>query len=358
MAITTKAVGELDPNAAPPTETAAQALLADLAPSDDNAIKGRLIMDYGDSGDGKSTRAHSLARYYYAKTGKKVRLVSAEDSSKLVFQDLIDAGIVEAVFITEPKTPLPTYERLVEGEWPLAGQFDELKVKVNGIETIKKRQKWQRRSEWEGQVSAYIFEGLSTISENILDYLRETGRFPREQSDSFSEDGRTFMAASQTAFGFAQSEGIKLLKASGQLPVDRVLWTAHEAKGKDEFGGEAVRGPKLVGTAATNLVRKLVGVLLHADRVDGQVRVYFDSHPDKLNNKINWSAKTTIAPIAAKEFKRIYPTGYFVPKLPADGYVGAKDGLIEFLQHEETIRSKSSDAASRLVALHNKEINQ
>jgi hypothetical protein len=354
MPITTKTVGEADP-ANVTTETAAQALLADLAPTDDNAIKGRLIMDYGDSGDGKSTRAHSLARYYYAKTGLKVRLVSAEDSSKLVFQDLIDAGIVEAVFITEPKTPLPTYERLVEGEWPLQGQFDEVKVKVAGVEQIKKRQKWQRRSEWEGSVSAYIIEGLSTISENILDYLRETGRFPREQSDGFSEDGRTFMAASQTAFGFAQSEGIKLLKASGQLPVDRVLWTAHEAKGKDEFDGGAVRGPKLVGTAATNLVRKLVGVLLHADRVDGQVRVYYDNHADKLNKAINWSAKTTVAPTAARDFKTKYPLGYLIPELPKDGYVGSNDGLIPFLKFEEEIRTKSSDAASQLVAIHNKE---
>lgn len=348
MALTTKTVGEADPDA----PTTAIDLLTDLAPTDDAAIKGRLIMDYGDSGDGKSTRAHSLARYYYSKTGKKVRLVSAEDSSKLVFQDLIDAGIVEAVFITEPKTPLPTYERLVEGEWPLPGEFDEIKVKVGGVEQIKKKQRWQKRADWEGSVSAYIFEGLSTISENILDYLRETGRFPREQSDGFAEEGRTFMAASQTAFGFAQSEGIKLLKASGQLPVDRVLWSAHEAKGKDEFGAEVVRGPKLVGSAATNVVRKLVGVLLHTERVDGQVRCYFENHGDQTNPKISWKAKVTIAPSHANAFKQKYPTGYFIPTLPKDGYVGSNDGLIPFLQLEEEIRTKSSDAASLLVALN------
>jgi hypothetical protein len=267
---------------------------------------------------------------------------------------LIDAGIVE-FYAIPPMSPLPIYERLMEGEWPLHGQYEEVKVKVGGVEQIRKKQKWQKRSEWEGTVSAYVVEGLSTISENILDYLRENGRFPREQSDGFSEEGRTFMAASQTAYSFTQSEGVKLLKLSGALPVDRVLWTAHEAKGKDEFGGEAVRGPKLVGSAATNLVRKLVGVLLHSERVDGQVRVYFENHADLSNKNISWKAKCTVSPTQANVFKQKYPTGYFIPTLPKDGYVGSKDGLIPFLELEEEIRSKSSDAASLLVALHNKE---
>src|ERR1700750_3062448 len=105
MAIQTKVIGQPDPDAQP-TDMAPAAFLTDLAPADDQAIKGRLIMDYGDSGDGKSTRAHSFARYYYSKTGKKVRLVASEDSSKQVFQDLIDAGIVEATFIPA-NAPLP-----------------------------------------------------------------------------------------------------------------------------------------------------------------------------------------------------------------------------------------------------------
>lgn len=346
MSLTTKPVGQADPD--PPTT--AIDLLTDLAPTDDAAIKGRLIMDYGDSGDGKSTRGSSFARHYYVKTGKKVRLIAAEDSSKQVFQDLIDAGIVEATFIPSNASPA-YYERLMEGEWPLQ-EFDEIKVKVGGVEQIKKRQKWQKRADWEGSVSAYVIEGLSTIAENILDYLREKGHFTREQSDGFTDEGRTFMAASKTSYGFTQDEGIKLLKLSGALPVDRVLWTAHEAKGSDEFGGEVIRGPKLVGSAATNRCRKLVGVLLHTERVDGQIRCYFESHPDQTNPKISWKAKVTVAPTAANAFKQKYPTGYFIPTLPKDGYVGSNDGLIPFLQLEEEIRTKSSDAASQLVALN------
>lgn len=348
MKIETKAVG------LPTADLAdvSQIEVPSVIPPDDSSVKGRIIMDYGDSGDGKSTRAHSFARYYYAKTGKPVLLVSAEDSSKLVFQDLIDAGIVKPIFLTSSQTPLVTYERITEGELPLVGETEPIIRKVGGKEeVVGQKQKWRKIGP--DEFSAAIFEGLSTIAENVLDYLRENGRFPREQSDGFQDGGRTFMAASQTAFGFTQSEGLKLLRTSGMLPVERVLWTAHEAKGKDEFGGGAVRGPKLVGSAATNVVRKLVGVLLHTDRVNGEIRVYFENHPDQTNKAIEWKAKITVAPTQAKKFKAKYPQGYFVPTLPTDGYVGSKDGLIPFLELEEEIRSQSSDAASRLAQSFN-----
>lgn len=342
-----------------PIATDGDNLELEIAVSDIKKIQGRTIIDYADSGDGKSARAHSLARYYFAKSGgKKVRLVAAEDSTRNVFQDLIDAGIVEAVFMLDSKSPMITMERITEGEWPLTGQFDERTVtkKINGKDELVtiKSQKWQKKEEWEGSVSAYIFEGLTTTCEIILDYLTSTGRFQREQKDGFDEGGRTFMAASQTSYGFTQGEGIKLLKTAGMLPVERVLWTAHEAKGKDEFGSDgAVRGPKLVGSAATDTIRKYVGVLLHSDRVKGEngkpdeIRTYVTNHPDPKNTSIAWKAKVTIPPTKAKEFAANYPKGYFVPQLPdGDNYSG-DDGLIPFLKFEAKIQASATDAAAK-----------
>lgn len=321
-----------------------------LVPSDVDLVKGRIIMDYGDSGDGKSTRAHSFARYYYAKTGLPVVLVSAEDSSKTVFQDLIDAGIVLPIFLISSTTPLSTYERIIEGDLPIPGAYDVEKktVKKDGKDVVVevKKQRWMKKEEIAGNYGAYIFEGVSTITENVLDYFRETGRFPREQNDGYSEGGKTFMAASQTAFGVAQGEGLKLVRNSAMLPVERILWTSHESKGKDD-DGNLIRGPKLVGSAATNVMRKLVGILLHTERVEGQIRVYFENHPDQFSPKVSWKAKVTVNPFFATELKKRYPQGFFVPKLPeanAD-YLTSRDGLIEFLELEEEIRKKGSAGA-------------
>ena len=336
-------------------QNAANAGDFDEVPTDSTLVQGRLIMDYGDSGDGKSTRAHSFARYYFIKTGLPVVLIGAEDSSKAVFQDLIDAGIVVPVWITSSTTPISMYEKLTEGDIPLPGQFEEISktIKKDGkdVTTVSLKQKWTKREENIGKFSAYIFEGLSTIAENILDHLRETGRFPREQSDGFVEGGRTFMAASQTAYGFAQSEGIKLVRTSGMLPVERVLWTSHESKGKDEFDGSLVRGPKLVGSAATNVMRKHVGVLLHTERVNGEIRTYFDNHQDQQSPKVEWKAKVTVNPFFATTLKQKFPGGYFVPKLPpaASEYLQAQDGLIPFLELEAEVRSMGSAGARALV---------
>ncbi len=325
----------------------------DEVPTDDTLVHGRIIMDYGDSGDGKSTRAHSFARFYFIKTGLPVVLVAAEDSSKAVFQDLIDAGIVVPVWITSSTTPISMYERLVEGDLPIPGEVEEVKktIKKDGkdVTTVSLKQKWSPRDENRGKYGAYIFEGLSTFSENILDHLRETGRFPREQSDGFVEGGRTFMAASQTAYGFVQSEGIKLVRTSGMLPVARVLWTSHESKGKDEFDGSLVRGPKLVGSAATNVMRKHVGVLLHTERVGGEIRTYFRNHPDQQSPKVEWKSKITVNPFLAKEMDKRFPNGYFVPQLPTgDAYLTSNDGLIPFLKIEEEIRQRGIEGANNL----------
>jgi energy-coupling factor transporter ATP-binding protein EcfA2 len=334
-----------------------------LVETDEAAVQGRTIILYGDSGVGKSTLAHSFARYYFIRTGLPVLLVAAEDSSKTIMQDLIDAGIIEAVFLTSSKIAPSVYERIVEGELPLPGQFDVVKTvkKVEGkdVTVESRKQKWLGKDEVAGRFGAVIFEGLSTIAENVLDYLRETGRFPREQSDGFVEGGRTHMAASQTAYGFTQAEGIKLLKNSGMLPVQRVLWTAHEAKGKDDFDGSLIRGPKLVGSAATNVIRKHAGILLHADQVEGEIRTYFTNHPDQTSPKIDWKAKVTVNPFFAREMAKQHPKGYFVPKLPTgDDYLSSNDGLIPFLKLEEEIRAKGSAGAKNLAAAVKSKLTQ
>ena len=135
------------------------------------------------------------------------------------------------------------------------------------------------------------------------------------------------------------------------LPVERVAWSSHESKGKEEFGSATTRGPKMVGSAGTDSIRKYVGVLLHTDRVNGEIRTYFENHADALNDKIQWKAKVTSQPILATEFEEKVSQGLFcAATLPTGSYMGAKDGLIPFLEVEDEIALMSTDAANELVA--------
>lgn len=290
-----------------PAPVAAQATMPkalDLGLGDYKQIKARTVLLYGDSGLGKSTNARFFAQWMYEKTGLKVRLIAFEDSSKMIFQPLIDLGIVEAVFLTKVTAPLVVMRRLSRGEWPI----------LSGTGSVKS---WTALKP--GEVSAYIIEGLTSGSEAELEQLREEHRMLREQAkDAFEVGGEKFAPSSQTAFGFVQQEMLQALKGFGMLPVERVLWTAHECTGADEDTKEPIRGPGLVGKAATDKVRKYCGMLLHMDGVVQKdktlkPRIFYRKHPDPKFTHISYPAKTTVPVEKLSDLEKACPGGYFDP---------------------------------------------
>jgi hypothetical protein len=298
-----------------------QPLTVDLGTSDAEQVSARTIILYGDSGLGKSTNARFFAQWMYERTGKPSRLVAFEDSSKVVFQPLIDLGLVEAVFLTKAQNPLVAMRRLARGEWPIFASDHTIK-------------EWKPLQSWAGSIAAYIIEGLTSGSESLLEEAREEHRFLREQkTDAFEIGGEKFASSSQTAFGFVQQEMLRNMKGFGMLPVERVLWTGHECVGSDEDTKDPIRGPGLVGKAATDKVRKYCGLLLHIDGVKQQngmlkPRIYFRKHPDPKFVNIFYPAKTTLPVEMVPELEKVCPGGYFEPG------VRYGEGLDKFLQIE------------------------
>lgn len=317
-------------------------LEVELGESDAQQVAARTAIAYGDSGLGKSTNARFFAQWMFERTGKAVRLVSAEDSSKLVFQPLIEVGIVQPLFLTRSQSPLVLLRKLAKGEWAF-----KRNPKSDTIE-------WVSLEKWQGEVSAYIIEGLTSICEQLLEDARENHRFLREQkTDAFEIGGEKFATASQTAYGFVQSEALRALKGFGMLPVDRVLWTAHETKGSEEDTKAPIRGPALVGSARTASIQKYCGTLLHFDGIQSEQtangqkvtvvrpRVWFKRHPDPLFPNIHYPAKTTIPVEQIKELDKIFPGGFFDPGTE----YGA--GLDKFFNVEANLLKSSADALAK-----------
>lgn len=303
----------------PTLSTTSTPLTTILPPDDRELAAARTIIIYGDSGLGKSTNARFFAQYQYEMTGLPVRLVSVEDSSKTIFESLIRAGIVEAKFLSKPTTPVEDIRALTRGDW------DGKMIKP-------------------GEYSAYIFEGLTSMAELILAHFTEQGWFSREQKADQVKltSGEFLQPASQSGYGKAQDEILNRLKQAGMLPVNRVLWTAHEAKGTED--GQIIRGPGLVGKAATSSSQKYCGLLLHFDSaVDPKTkqmvrRVYYERHPDNGNAGIFCPAKTTIPSENIAELQRTYAGGYFEPG------VTYGTGLDKFLRLEESLLVKQTDS--------------
>lgn len=320
----------------PTNQSKATPLEVSLESSDQQVANARIIIEYGSSGLGKSTEAEKFARYEYEKTGLPGILVSAEDSSKNVFEPLISIGVVKPIWLSKVKQPLVWIRKITQGRFPLDV---EGKTWSDPIEP--------------GQYGFVIVEGLSTLAEQVLEDQRENHRFLREQKgDAFELGGEKFAPASQTAYGFTQQEMIRALKSSGMLPVDRVLWTAHEAAGTED--NEAIRGPGLVGKAGTNLVQKWCGVLLHVEEVRSVVkasdggsltvqkpRVYFTRHPDPKLPAITYPAKVTLPPAIRSRLNAQYPNGYYEPTLEYGS------GLDKFLETEERLIREAAETGKK-----------
>lgn len=260
--------------------------------------QGHSAILYGNSGIGKTTQLYYVAKRLHAETGKPVRCVSWEDSSRMIYAPLIQSGAMDYLSVVSSPDPLALLAELREGNWPTPD-----------------RKGWMQREKWAGEVSGYILEGLTTGCESVLEACRQGHRFLREQAkDAFETGGRKFTAASQTAYGFAQAELLVAVKQFSDLPVDFVLWSAHEAGGMDDDAG-LIRGPALVGKAKTARVQAYVGAVLHLDRTPNGVYCFFKPHADPAMPGVTYPAKITLPPEVAAQLQAKYPDGRFPVRL-------------------------------------------
>ena len=311
------------------------------------AEAGRTIILYGDSGLGKTTNAVEFAKLAYETTHKPVRLITAEGSSTIPFAPLINVGAVLPLYLMNAKTPLPAIRRLSRGDWPTKDD--------------KGAWKW---SPWDGSAGAYIIEGLTSLSELLLENQRDTQRMMAEQREkAFTEaeggENFSFAKSSMSNYDFVQCEMLRNLKAFGGLPVWRVLWTGHENKGEDEDTKMAIRGPGLVGKAKTGIVQKYCSVLLHLEgynevkpftegtqklsSVTTRRRIWFTPHPDQLFDKITYPSKVTLPVDRLAELQQQFPHGYFEPSLK-DGVL--VNSLAEFIRAEDKLVQGATDKAA------------
>lgn len=325
------------------------------------------ICYYGKSGTHKTTQIGFIARYIYEKTGKPMRLVSADGGGWRPILPEVEAGLIEPYSIRNEPNPTFILHKIVEGWWPT-----EIK---DGLRVGKQLS----QTSIEG-IGGYAFEGVTTISELMIDHLagKKLGMNPA-YSLTMSSSGETISSSekgdlkdkkfdsgekliddkgkelsnvvsgaySQDHYGYVQKTVIEKMVMSWDLPVELVVWTAHEAQGEDEMDRTTVRGPALVGKKGTPKIGRNVGMLIHCEptmvekiikknNVDikmevAEVRYHFMAHPDKIVSKITWEAKPRIPSTLMPELLKVYPNGFFVPSYTEglDRYLRVEDDLLE-----------------------------
>lgn len=310
---------------------------------------------FGDSGSYKTTAIGHAVRYMYEKTGKTSRMITAEPGWATL-RDLRDAGVLEVFNIAQFANPLALIRKLSEGYWPETlddeGAMVGLRLRSATAET------WDK-------VGLLSFEGLTSSSDLLMRDQTAKGRTIKgegigeftERIDLVGPDGKSsfdmekFAFNTQNHYGFVQNEMLARVVTFGALPVERVIFSAHEAKGEEEDTRRAIRGPALTGKAATDRVLKYVGDCLHFEVYsedketkdsDGRVirfaqtkvRVFYQNHPDPgwvgTGIPVFYKCKPRVIPAMIPELHKRWPGGYFpvTPEHGLDEYFRLQDECV------------------------------
>jgi len=305
---------------------------------------------YGDSGTFKTSNSGYFARYVHRVTGKRIRYIGMDGGGCDPIRPLIRAGIIEPFFLLTGNSqdkPLPVIRRIAQGWWP-----DEMEDGIWVGKLLVDQGKTLR-----DEVGGYIIEGLTSDSDIVLEDLRSKHRSTAEQvvtpfEETVGGQKERFGMSCRGHYNFAQQEVLRHIRLFGNLPVSRVLFTAHEAKGEDEDTKAPIRGPGLAGKAKTDKVPKEVGECLHfemqietvnAKGPDGKlyttlrpkVLAYFQAHPDPIYKKLTYPAKPRIPAQMIPKLLERWPAGFFVP--------GLEKGLDEFLEFEDELMTEATE---------------
>ena len=249
---------------------------------------------YGATGTYKTSNIGRVAHALHKAAGKVTHLVSADGGGWEPLQPLVDAGIMRVWPVRLWPNCIEAVDKACQGYWPIDCD-DPLKPLQPPTEALLKN------------VGMVALEGLTSFGSLIMGKLKQPG-VTLSQAPSYELlDGSTkYAGGSMAAFGFVQDRIYEFVMKSHMIPfVDKVLWTALEAKGEEEGTKIPIFGPAIEGKKATGKAGQWFCNLFHmeavavAAKVDEKTKqlslttevfLYLRSHADP-NSKVVFPAK-------------------------------------------------------------------
>jgi len=334
--------------------------------------RAETLLLYGESDTGKSAQLGKIARWHFDRTGEISRLISADSGwqsipDKDIYSPSNPEGIIEAWNVQALPDPWAPLAAVTEGEWPRVVAGPEGKLKLRMVKPVFK----EGRIIGAGDrvVGQYFFEGISTFGQaGMQDHLRAQRQIGQDVVgkfvSTFDEEGAdgktsprsmTFAKAGQSHYGQVQDWILlDMVPRTGAMPVERVIWTGHEAKGTDEITGMAnsVLGPATVGKATVDRTVQKFGHTFHLDvdtsfvmgadksqKIVRTFRAWFVKHPDKVLTKMSWPTKVSLDIGRSTELLKRFPGG-FIP-------LTVESGLEQFLEFLQEARVEPAKTANR-----------
>jgi hypothetical protein len=208
----------------------------------------------------------TLAEKLFAETGKKTRLYIGDGGLATVTESgAVEDGIVEVMEFASREYPLSVIQHMTAGYWPENSSPSSKLVPPP--------------ADFKDKYAMCVFEGLTVMSSYLMGSIKgglaeraaageKMGQDPAFVVSDPSQDGTgkglRFGGNSPAHFGFAQNRIIDAILRSKALPVQMVIWTAHERLSEDkDNGGEKIIGPDAAGKALTAKIPLWFGNTIH-----------------------------------------------------------------------------------------------
>jgi hypothetical protein len=313
------------------------------------ADRAETYLWYGESDTGKTAQLGRLAKWHHERTGEISRLVSADSGWQSIDPELIwspenPLGIIEAWNCQGLADPWAALIAVTEGEWPKVVISPDGKPKLRMVKTPMR----EGRLVGSGDrvIGQYLLEGISTFSNLCMqDHIRAqrkigegvVGTFD-STCDEEDDKGKVTVRKSALAKAAMSHYGhvqdfilLDLVPRTGRMPLTRVVWTGHEAKGDDDITGikNSVLGPATVGRATVDRTVQKFGHSFHLtsetsfvgdkgkQRVSREFRAWFVKHPDNVLTRMMWPTKVSLSVEASQSLLAKFPGGYMPLTLEA-----------------------------------------
>lgn len=265
---------------------------------------------YGATKTRKTSNIGMAALYVLERYGKKTRLITADPGGYEPIQTLVDAGIVEPWVIRGWPFIIETLDKATQGYWP--SKPEELGSRLlTPMESFKS-----------GDIGLVAFEGLTSFGTSMQGYLSDTGAsLSQDPNFKLKVGDTTYYGGNMSYYGFIQKEVAKYVANSSMLPVEKVIWTALEAKGEEEGTKSPIYGPAIEGKKAIGKAGAWFGNMLHFEAVEKvgtkddktqqlnvttDVVMYLKPHADPLT-KVMFHAGTRAPFMVASELPESMP---------------------------------------------------
>lgn len=316
------------------------------------------LLEYSETGLGKTTSIGLFARHQYAKTGKPTYLITC-DSGFGPVQPEVDDSIIIPLRLESCPHPVPVLNKLSKGLWPKVG----IDVK-DGLWRMGQGDNFVPYAN-PALCGGIAIEGLTRICELVRKAWTDDQQQIGEPLQGVHESmGEKFAFQSRgTMFGIQQLINNVVINFRG-LPVDRVLWTAHEGKGKD-LNGRNVLGPATTGQALTDKVAGWFEIVLHHDSYkyqdlsrDGKrkltktaIRAWFQRHPDVELPKMYWPAKLGLDSKLTAAMYQYFEEGYFplILDMATGEYVQGLNTFLSIIDNKGVLLTQQAEQPVELV---------